>query len=68
MGAHNVHYDGAYDEESLKWRRIGAADKASNIQTLCNLANYRPNEIVEIGCGTGALFGELCRKRVGECW
>jgi SAM-dependent methyltransferase len=60
----NAHYEGAYDERTLAWRRLGAADKARNLLRL--LAGERAEDVLEVGCGTGALLAELARARVGR--
>lgn len=62
--AYNAHYEGSYDERSLLWRRLGAADKANNIARL--LGDRRPEEVLEVGCGTGAVMAELRRRGIGS--
>ena len=59
----NKHYEGAYSDEELDWRRICAIDKVSNIQAL--LRTERVQSILEVGCGTGAVLSELVKRGIG---
>jgi SAM-dependent methyltransferase len=59
----NQHYDGAYSDEEIEWRRICALDKVSNIQAL--LSAKKVESVLEIGCGTGAVLAELRKRGVG---
>jgi len=46
------------------WRKLGAEEKAKNIIDLCS---DDPHEnILEIGCGDGAILNELSEKNFGE--
>jgi SAM-dependent methyltransferase len=42
-----------------RWRALGARSKADHAVALCARAGVRPRTLVEIGCGDGALLGEL---------
>jgi SAM-dependent methyltransferase len=46
-------------ERMGRWRELGARSKADHVVTLCARAGLRPNTVVEIGCGDGALLAEL---------
>ena len=57
-------YDAAYrsaGEREARWRELGATGKADHVERL--LAE-RPDRLVEIGCGDGALLAELGRRGV----
>jgi SAM-dependent methyltransferase len=47
-----------------EWRRLGATDKANNIVELC--AGLPQHEILEIGCGDGAVFERLAACGFGR--
>lgn len=61
---YNAHYDGAYDERGLLWRRLGAIDKAANLVRL--LDGTAVNSVLEFGCGTGAVLAQLACLGVGS--
>jgi SAM-dependent methyltransferase len=42
-----------------RWRALGARSKADHAVALCARAGLRPQTLVEIGCGDGALLAEL---------
>jgi SAM-dependent methyltransferase len=50
-------YKGRHNDFGVKWRKIGAVDKASNIRALCSPIPHA--SIMEIGCGDGAVLQEL---------
>jgi hypothetical protein len=54
----NVHCEGIYaSDREIDWRRIGAIDKVSNIQSL--LRTEKVQSVLEVGCGTGAVQNSL---------
>jgi SAM-dependent methyltransferase len=60
----NEHCAGIYNRErEIEWRRIGAIDKVSNIQSL--LRTEKVQSVLEVGCGTGAVLSELARRGIG---
>lgn len=59
----NRHYEGSYSESALKWRSLGAADKADNLLKLLN--GRKVQSILEVGCGTGAVLAKLVARNVG---
>jgi SAM-dependent methyltransferase len=65
-GKLNAHYEGGYDERGLRWRRVGAADKAEHVRSI--LAGADVGSVLEVGCGTGALLAALRDRSVGRSW
>lgn len=61
---YNMHYEGAYEERGLLWRRLGAIDKADNIAFL--LAGEMVESVLEFGCGTGAVLAQVAKIGVGK--
>ncbi|SRR5258708_24844474 len=61
---HNAHYEGQYDERALKWRRLGAADKSANLDAL--LGGRQVKNVLEVGCGTGAVLAAVAARGIGE--
>jgi SAM-dependent methyltransferase len=68
-----VHfYDRAYAEGDpargalyARWRALGAIGKADHVIALCARAGIRPQSTLEVGCGDGALLGELGARAFG---
>ena len=60
---YNAHYEGAYDERGLQWRRLGALDKAGNLMRL--MGDTPVNSVLEFGCGTAAVLAQLASLGVG---
>jgi SAM-dependent methyltransferase len=57
-------YDRAYraaGDRDARWRELGARGKADHVE---RLLPARPERLVEIGCGDGALLAELERRRL----
>ena len=61
---YNEHYEGAYDERALEWRRLGARDKAANLSSL--LQGQAVGSVLEVGCGTGAVLAAVARAGIGQ--
>jgi len=64
-------YDEAYSEADPaaargygEWRALGARTKADHVVALLERGGVRPRRLVEIGCGTGSLLGELAARAV----
>jgi SAM-dependent methyltransferase len=58
-------YEAGYavaDERMGRWRAIGARSKGKHVQSLCERAGLRPQTVVEIGCGDGAVLAELSAR------
>jgi len=60
---YNVHYEGSYDDRTLLWRRLGAADKSRNLAAL--LQNNTVESVLEVGCGTGVVLAAVARRGIG---
>ncbi len=64
-------YDAAYASDPVdaerngRWRALGAVGKADHVVTLCERAGHAPERTLEIGCGDGALLGELAARGFG---
>ena len=65
-------YDEAYTQQDparaalyARWRALGAIGKADHVLALCARAGLRPTSTLEIGCGDGALLGELHARGFG---
>lgn len=63
-GPLNAHYDGAYSDTELRWRRLGAIDKASNLAAL--LGAEAIESVLEVGCGTGSVLAAVKRAGIGS--
>ncbi len=66
MSEHRRFYTAGYSladraeaDRMGRWRALGARSKADHAVTLCARAGLRPQTLVEIGCGDGALLAEL---------
>lgn len=64
-------YDRAYLMEGAqaavyaRWRSLGAVGKAEHVIALCEGAEMTPRSTLDVGCGDGALLGELRRRGFG---
>lgn len=58
------YMDSTNGERSGRWRGLGAKTKADHIVRL--LGSSRPDSILEVGCGDGAVLAELGRRGIGE--
>jgi len=64
-------YERAYtsdpDQAELysRWRALGALGKADHVIGLCTRAGLSPRAVLDVGCGDGALLGELSRRGFG---
>lgn len=58
------HYGDYYRSADLEWRRLGAADKAFNIVSLCRSLPH--DSILEIGAGDGAILERLAALDFGR--
>lgn len=61
---YNQHYEGAYDQRGLEWRRLGAVDKAQNLAFL--LGSGGIDSVLEFGCGTGAVLAQVAKLGIGS--
>ena len=56
---------GAEGELYARWRRLGAIGKADHVIALCASAGIEPSSTLDVGCGDGALLGELASRGFG---
>ena len=49
-----------------EWLRRGATQKADSVQLLMAQNDIKPDAILELGCGTGAVIGELQRRSLAQ--
>lgn len=61
---HNLHYEGSYSKSAMEWRRLSARDKADNIIHL--LRDKKIENVLEVGCGTGAVLSDLAARGIGK--
>jgi SAM-dependent methyltransferase len=52
-------------ERYARWRALGAIGKADHVLALCRRAGLEPTSTLEVGCGDGALLGELQGRGFG---
>jgi SAM-dependent methyltransferase len=54
-------------ERSRLWRELSAVGKADHVQRLVERVGISaPGTVAEVGCGDGAVLGELGRRKFGE--
>ncbi|HEY0516691.1 MAG TPA: class I SAM-dependent methyltransferase [Solirubrobacteraceae bacterium] len=60
-------YSATGEEAELyaRWRRLGAVGKAEHVVALCRRAGIVPASTLDVGCGDGALLGELAERGFG---
>ena len=64
-------YEDAYSlrgpqaDRYARWRALGAVGKADHVIALCRRAGLDPSSTLDVGCGDGALLGELARRGFG---
>jgi SAM-dependent methyltransferase len=56
MNGLNMYSDGCYLSRNPGWHENDAAWKASQVLSLLGDRNFRPESIVDIGCGTGGVL------------
>ncbi|KRP86999.1 SAM-dependent methyltransferase [Bradyrhizobium pachyrhizi] len=66
IGQHNAHYEGVYSAQERDWRRVCAVDKADHIAGLLGAAAAKVGNVLEVGCGTGAVLARLSAIGVGR--
>ena len=59
-------YSKPYDERMIEWRRLGAVDKATNIETLLKKNKCSVDRVLEVGAGTGEVLRETARRNLGK--
>lgn len=66
VGQHNAHYEGVYSAHERDWRRVCAVDKADHIAGLLGASAAAVGNVLEVGCGTGAVLARLSAVGVGR--
>lgn len=62
-------YDSKYRTEldtEAEWLSRSARQKADSVERLLSAGNIRPESILELGCGTGALLVELQKRKIAD--
>jgi SAM-dependent methyltransferase len=59
-------YSEKYDERMIRWRKICADEKSSNIEFLVGKFRSEIQHVLDVGCGTGAVLERLAEKRIGR--
>ena len=63
------HYETTYLdalERQAEWLHRGAGQKADSVEQLLHRNRIKPESVLELGCGTGAVIGELQRRGLGR--
>jgi SAM-dependent methyltransferase len=58
-------HSGEAEDAFRRWRELGALTKTDHICRLLELIPA-PREVLEVGCGEGAVLAELARRGIGE--
>lgn len=66
VGHHNAHYEGVYSASERDWRRVCAVDKAGHIAGLLGAAAAGIDNVLDVGCGTGAVLARLSAIGIGR--
>ena len=64
-----TNYDNIYNkrlEAEDKWLKAAAVQRVDNIYYFLKRFNLKPNRIMDLGCGTGAVTGELKKRGIGK--
>jgi SAM-dependent methyltransferase len=64
VGQHNALYEGDFDPFEIEWLSLCARDKVRNIAAL--LGERRPDSVLEVGCGTGAVLAAVAAAGIGN--
>ena len=63
------HYETTYLdtlERQAEWLKRGAGQKADSVEQLLHQNRIKPESVLEFGCGTGAVIGELQRRGLAQ--
>jgi len=63
VGRTNAIYEGDLSAEDIRWLSLCAVDKVRNIKAL--LGKHRPDSVLEVGCGTGAVLAAAAGAGIG---
>ncbi len=55
-------------EVEKEWLQLNAIERVNSIQQLLEKSNFKPDSILEIGCGTGAILRELQNRKIGNTY
>jgi SAM-dependent methyltransferase len=58
-------HDAASSAAYGRWRALGAIGKADHVVALCERQRLEPRSTLDVGCGDGALLGELHARGFG---
>lgn len=61
-------YSQEYDDKMNQWRAVCAIDKARNIERILTGVHSSIQNVLEVGCGTGAVLQLLASKKIGTCF
>lgn len=59
-------YSRKYDDRMIQWRSLCAIDKASHIEYMTAGMHPSMHDVLEVGCGTGAVLKQLAAKQIGK--
>ena len=68
-GSGRDHYEAVYLdalERQAEWLRRGAGQKADSVEQLLHRNGIKPESVLELGCGTGAVIGELQQRALAQ--
>lgn len=63
------HYEATYLDalgRQAEWLRRGAGQKADSVEKLLHGNRIKPESVLELGCGTGAVIGELQQRALAQ--
>lgn len=63
------HYEAVYSdalERQAEWLRRSAGQKADSVEQLLRGNRIKPESVLELGCGTGAVMGELQKRGLAQ--
>ena len=55
-------------QHHAEWLRRGAVHKADSVEMLLKQNRIKPASILELGCGTGAVLGELQQRGIAQAY
>ena len=55
-------------EVEKEWLQFNVRERVNSIQQLLEKSNCKPDSILEIGCGTGAILRELQNRKIGNTY